>query len=172
MLTTLPRLFHPDHILSHQTIERFDELAQQQLRRVYWGIAAITAVGLASVIPALQDAGPLLMLAAAAMPDTFGPVIAWAEAPSKPWELYTGMGILGVAGLILGWEVWKLRSFRALVKPMEMSAFERKIFDDEGDTPQDSVRYLRAVEAKRPLRLGDWKLSLALLHREFPHLRN
>lgn len=172
MLTPLPRLFHPDHIQSHTTFERFGDLARQQLRRVYWSLAAVAAVSLASAVPQLQGAGPLLTMASKAWPGMFGSVMAWANAPTELWEIVASLVILGLAGGVLGWEMVKLREFLALLKPLTMASFEREIFDAEGDSPPRSVSYLRAVEQRRPLRMGDWKLSLALLHEDFPELRD
>lgn len=172
MLTPLPRLFHADSIQSHQTIERFGQLARQQLRRVQWALAAVVTVSLASAVPQLQGAGPLLTLAGKAMPSLFSSIVEWAEAPTKPWEIFVGLWILGIAGGILGLEWLKLGNFLRTIKPLEMAQFEREIFDAEGVNAPRSVTYLRAVEKQRQLRMGDWKLSLELLHQDFPELRD
>jgi hypothetical protein len=172
MLTPLPRLFHPDHIQSHQTCERFDALAQQQLRRVHWALGAMLAVSLASAVPQLQGAGPMLTLAGRAWPELFGAILAWADKPTEMWEIVTGLIVLGLGAGVLGFERLKLRYFRSLLKPLEMAPFEREVLDAEGENPPSSVSYLRAVEKKRPLRMGDWKLSLELLYKEFPDLED
>ncbi len=112
----------------------------------------------------------MLTLAGKTWPDLFGAVMAWANAPTQTWEIVTSLVILGLAGGVLGCEMVKLRKFQALLQPLTMAPFEREIFDAEGENPPSSVSYLRAVEKQRPLRMGDWKLSLALLHKEFPDL--
>lgn len=170
MLTPLPRLFHPDHIQSHQTFERFGDLAKQQLRRVYWSLAAVVVVSMASAVPQLQGAGPLLTLAGRAWPELFGSVMDWANAPTKPWEIIASLVILGVASGVLSAEILKLRGFQALLMPLTMAPFEREIFDAESESAPRAVGYLRAVEKRRPLRMGDWKLALALLYKDCPDL--
>lgn len=170
MLTPLPQLFTPQLIHANATLEHFAQLARRQQRRVKWGVIATAVVTVASAIPQLQGPGPLLTMAAKVWPSIFGGIYYWSETPTALWEIFASMGLLGVFFGICAAEWMKLKAFRAELLFVDMDPFERAVFEGEANPPPHAVHYIREVEKMRPLRAGDWKLALALLHRQFPDL--